>query len=112
MALNNFKTAFTDKNGVRIKVGDTIKIELENEIEEYHYEERYDMMENSRPVKVVTKINKIKGWVKYKVKWSGSCVIAERIKDSGGITSSFSYYLNSVFKGEDFEIVNDDNSFV
>jgi hypothetical protein len=106
MDLDNFETAFTDKNGVKIKVGDTIKIELKNEWEEYHYEDRFDMMGNSGPIKIVTNINKIKGWAKYKVKWSGSCVIAERITDSGDITSSFSYYLNSTFKGEDFEIVN------
>ena len=47
------------------------------------------------------------GWSKRVVMWSGSCLVAEKIDDSGNfdISPPRFHYLNEAFKGKDFRIV-------
>jgi len=92
-----FVTCFQDKNGTPIKEGDTIKETIIKYREEYHYEERYNSMGDSGPARIIHGSTKIEGWCLRKIKWDGNCLIAERIKDSGNITTSAFHYLNESF---------------
>jgi len=94
---NKFITSFKDKHGTPIKEGDIIKEIIEQTEEDYHYAERFDMMGNGKPTRIVDKRYKVSGWCIRQIKWSKDCLIAERLKDSGNIMTSYFNYLNSAF---------------
>jgi len=95
----SFISSFQDKYGHQIKEGDVIIEVIFTEKEKYHYEERFDMMGNEKVTKIVDSTVKVKGWCLRLIKWSKDCLIAERIADSGNISTSGFNYLNECFMG-------------
>ena len=104
-----FLTSFKDKYGHQIKEGDIIREVIFDNREKYHYEERFDMMGNAKVVRIVDEVSVIKGWCLRQIQWSADCLVAERIKDSGNISTTAFHYLNEVFIAEnspkDIEII-------
>ncbi len=105
----SFITSFKDKYGHQIKEGDIIREVIFQDKEKYHYEERFDMMGNEKVTRIIDDRFKIKGWCLRQIKWTSDCLIAERIKDSGNISTSFFDYLNNCFISEnnprDIEVI-------
>lgn len=105
----SFITSFKDKYGHQIKEGDIIREVIFQDKEKYHYEERFDMMGNDKVTRIIDDRFKIKGWCLRQIKWNSDCLIAERIKDSGNISTSFFDYLNNCFISEnnqkDIEVI-------
>lgn len=100
-----FVTSFKDKCGTQIKEGDIIREIVCRKKEKYHYEEKFDMMGNGILVRVIDDIIDINGWCMRQIKWSKDCLIAERIEDSGNISTSYFEYLNDVFESSNVEVV-------
>ena len=92
-----------------MKEGDIIREVIFQDKEKYHYEERFDMMGNEKVTRIIDDRFKVKGWCLRQIKWSKDCLIAERIKDSGTISTSGFDYLNEAFMGvnstQDVEII-------
>lgn len=105
----SFITSFKDKYGQQIKEGDIIREVIFQDKEKYHYEERFDMMGNEKVTRIVDDRFKVSGWCLRQIKWSKDCLIAERIKDNGTISTSGFDYLNEAFMGvnntQDVEII-------
>jgi hypothetical protein len=105
----SFISSFKDKNGIPIKEGDIIKEVLKEKKENYHYEDRCNMMGTFKPTRIIDNRYEISGWCIRQIKWSKDCLIAERLSDSGNVFTSGFIYLNSAFMGvnssQDVEII-------
>jgi hypothetical protein len=105
-----FISSFKDKHGNEIKEGDIIKEVIYQNKEKYHYEERFNMMGNENVVKVIDDTIKVTGWCLRLIKWSKDCLIAERIQDSGTVSTTAFDYLNDAFisknNPKDIEIIS------
>ncbi len=99
-----------DKNGRTIQAGDTIRMVLKVERREFPGRSRVAIHGMSGNEVIVPDEGKMlpatTEWADYLVKWSGACLVAERVSQSENAQyTAGSYYLNSAFRGEEWEVM-------
>jgi hypothetical protein len=112
-------TQFFDKNGVKIKAGDLIKISHMFKNRQFRDREKFTRMEDGRITAHYDEgdvVSESLEWVAFRVQWWGSCLVGERedYSSKGRYTnlrelpiSCVVINLDSHFKSESFEVVNE-----
>jgi hypothetical protein len=112
-------TQFLDKNGVKIKAGDLIKISHMFKNRQFRDREKFTRMEDGRIIAHYDEgdvVSESLEWVAFRVQWWGSCLKGEREDDSakGKYTnlrelpiSAAVIDLDSHFESELFEVVTE-----
>ncbi len=97
----------TDKHGVKIREGDSVKETFTTNIEDYEYKEVVEFMGGKRLARVVNGVKKVQCSIIREVKKMGGCFIMERVSSSPSVhTSPAFHYINGCLDSEKFEIIN------